>query len=401
MARTADVLVVGGGIMGVCTALALAERGASVWLLEKRHPGAGESGKSGAILRQHYSRPETVRMAREGLLAYKAVAEKYGASIGFTQPGMIFLVDAGDREGLRANVEMQRGLGVPTRMVDEQELSRIEPRGCFEEDIVGCFEADAGYVDPRRTLEALLATAQRLGVRTSYGEAVLSLLPKSPSGTFGQSGARVTGARTTHGEVHAAHTVLATGPWSVRLLRDWGFADVPLRIVRPQQAFLEPPAGYGAVGPVIGDLRLGYYWKDEGARHTRVGAMAYDDDPEVADPDEYDEGVDAGFLRACRDAVARRLPAFARATVWGGCGALYTVTPDAHPVIGPLPGLAGLTLVTGFSGHGFKLAPAVGRGVAEWILDGNPRAFPAALFDPARFRNGTGLSTGYRYRILG
>jgi sarcosine oxidase subunit beta len=393
MARTADIVIAGGGIMGAAIAVELAQRKAGrVWLLERSYPGAGETGKSGAILRQHYSRQETVRMAREGLLYYRSFAQVHGIPIGFTQRGMIFLLHAADRAALAQNVAMQTRLGVPTRMVEEAELSAIEPRATYEEDAIGCYEEDSGVVDPRLTVEALVAVAQRAGVQTSFGEELTGLV---------RDGRRVTGVVTSHGVIRTARVVLAAGPWSVRLLDAWHCGGIPLRVVRPQQTFLEPPAGFGGPTPIFGDLRLGLYWKSEGPRHTRVGALSYDDDEHVDDPDHYDEGVSAEFVQRCRAGVARRLPAYARATIWGGCGALYTVTPDAHPVIGPLPGAEGALLVTGFSGHGFKLAPAVGRGVAEWIVDGQPRAFPPELFDPLRFRAGRAISSGYRYGILG
>ena len=99
--------------------------------------------------------------------------------------------------------------------------------------------------------------------------------------------------------------------------------------------------------------------------------------------------------------MARRFPDYESAILWGGGSALYTVTPDAHAVIGPLPGLDNFFLVTGFSGHGFKLSPMVGRGVAEWIVDGEPRAFDRTFFSAERFGRETGISTSYRFKILG
>ena len=107
------------------------------------------------------------------------------------------------------------------------------------------------------------------------------------------------------------------------------------------------------------------------------------------------------FLEDARARVERRLPAYGRAVIWGGGGALYTVTPDAHAVIGPLAGLEGFLLVTGFSGHGFKLSPSIGRGVAEWIVHGSTSAVDMAFFDPSRFGRKPAIGTGYRYKILG
>lgn len=405
MPRTADVVVVGGGIMGASIALYLArQKGGRIWLLEKRHLAAGSSGKSGAILRQHYGHVETIRMAREGLGFYRDFAETFGVDIGFRRQGMIFLVDPRDRDALRRHVALQVAEGVPTRVVDEHDMASIEGRGFYEADSLGCYEEDAGHVDPRQAVEAFVAAAQDAGLTTSVGETVTGLLGSS---------SRVTGVRTSHGRIQAGHTVLAAGPWTARLLgsneagEDLARPDPDhrlaklLRVVRPQQAFLEPPADFGAPHPMFADLRLGAYWRAEGPRHTRVGSLDTGSDEIVDDPDHYDECASHAFVVAQRERVGRRIPAYTRATLWGGCGALYTVTPDSHPLIGPVPGLDGCTLVAGFSGHGFKLAPAVGRGVAEWILDGEPRAFPRGFFAAQRFQLGQPIRGGYAYGILG
>jgi glycine/D-amino acid oxidase-like deaminating enzyme len=393
MGATADVVVVGGGVMGCAIALELVQRGAGrVCLLEKKHLAAGSSGKSGAILRQHYSHVETIRMAREGLAFYRDFAAQYGRDIGFVQSGMVFLVDARDRVTLQRHVAMQQDEGVPTRVVDHHELAVIEPRGFYETDCLGAFEEDSATVDPRRAVEALAVAAHEAGAMLSLGEGLTGLRADER---------RVQGVDTTHGSIDCGHVVLATGPWSVALVRDQLRWDLPLRVVRPQQAFLEPPADFGDPIPIFADLRLGSYWKAEGPRHTRVGDLGTAHDRAVEDPDDYDEGVSHAFLQQQKNVVARRLPGYARATLWGGVGALYTMTPDSHPVIGAPPRLGGFTLVTGFSGHGFKLAPAVARGVAQRILHDDDSRLAPTLFSPERFGQERPAAPGYRFGILG
>jgi glycine/D-amino acid oxidase-like deaminating enzyme len=193
--------------------------------------------------------------------------------------------------------------------------------------------------------------------------------------------------------------VAAAGPWSPQLLRHLG-AEVPLEVVRPEQAFLGPPADFGPPHPIVADLPNEVYYKPEG-QWTRVGSIAYDDDDRVADPDTYDQAASPQFLHEARERLARRYPAYARSVIWGGGSGLYTVTPDAHACIGPLAGLTGFILVTGFSGHGFKLAPSVGRGVAEWVTGGRCRAFDLGFFDPGRFAVASRIATSYKYKILG
>ena len=393
MQRAYDVVVIGGGVMGLAIAAQLRSQGAgSVVLLERSFLGAGESGKSGAILRQHYSHVQTIRMARSSLAEFAGFQERTGRDIGFRRTGMLFLVPAADRESLAANVALQKAEGVQVELLDAEGLRGLEPRGRFE-DVGAAWEPEAAHVDPVRTVGAFGAEATRLGVDVQIGCEVVGIVVEEEAGAR-----RVSGVETSAGRIATRSIVAATGPWSSRLLQAIGI-EMPLEVVRPQQAFLRPPVDFGDDHPIIADLPNEVYFKPEGGA-TRVGQIAYDHDDRV-DPDDYDEGVASEFVHDARARVAKRLPAYGRAVLWGGGSGLYTITPDAHAVIGPLPGLEGFVLVTGFSGHGFKLSPAVGRGVAEFVLNGSTRALDLDFFDPDRFRRRQHLSSGYRYKILG
>ena len=393
MDTTADAVIIGGGIMGLFTARALAEQGyGRIRLLEKRFVGAGSSGKSGAILRQHYSHETTVRMARESLASYRSFAEQTGHEIGFRATPLLFLCHERERAVLEANVRLQRSLGVEVEALDAPALRDLEPRARIEDDVIGAVETDSACVEPARTLAALAALCRDEGVDLREGEQVTDVVLE---------GDRVAGVSTAAGETIATRTVInAGGPWAGRLCQRLGL-EFPLRVIRPQQAYLTPPARYGHEQFIFGDLLTGLYWKPEPAGWTRVGMMSYDADQAVADPDDYDEGVSRTFIEACRQGIARRLPAYADAVSWGGCGALYTVTPDAHALIGSVPGLEGFYLVSGFSGHGFKMGPAVGRGLAALVTKGDPAPFDPAFFAVDRFEAGRPVTTAYAYGILG
>jgi sarcosine oxidase subunit beta len=391
--RSYDVVVIGGGVMGLMIAMHLRQQGAgSVVLLERRFLGAGESGKSGAILRQHYSHVQTIRMARQSLAEFASFHERTGRDLGFRRLGMLFVVPAAERAGLEKNVAVQQAEGVQTSILDADGLRQLEPRGRFE-DVVAAWEPEAATVDPVRAVGAFGAEATRLGVDIQLGCEVGAVVVEGDGGAR-----RVTGVETSEGRLATRQVVAATGPWSLRLLQPLGI-DLPLEVVRPQQAFLRPPADFGPDHPIFADLPNEVYYKPEPGG-TRVGSVSYDQDERV-DPDAYDESVSHDFLLEAHGRVQRRLPAYGRAVVWGGGSGLYTVTPDAHAVIGPLAGLEGFVLVTGFSGHGFKLAPSVGRGVAEWIVNGTTLNVDFDFFDPGRFRRRRTHATGYRYKILG
>jgi len=379
--------------MGLCTALSLAEQGArQVVLLEKRSIGAGSSGKSGAILRQHYSHETTVRMSRESLGFYAGFQERFGLDIGFQRTPMIFICHVRDRGTLDANVTLQKSLGVQTGIVDAAQLRELDPRAAFEDEAVAAFEPEAGFVDPTRTLAALATLCGQRGVEICQGARVTDVVVDDNR----VRGVRVDDERTIESPV----VINAGGPWAGLLCRRLGL-DLPLKVIRPEQAYLVPPASHGSEQYIYGDLLTGIYWKPEPAGWTRVGKLSYDGDQEVADPDSYDEGVSNSFIEDCRARLARRVPAYADAVSWGGCGALYTVTPDAHALIGEVPGIDGFYLVSGFSGHGFKMGPAVGQGVAALVTGADPGTLDPGFFAVDRFEKGRPVQSAYEYGILG
>lgn len=392
MTQTADAVIVGGGIMGTSIALHLAQRAVEVVLLEKRFLGAGSSGKSGAILRQHYSHDPTIRMARESLQFYASFQQQYNRDIGFRQPGMLLLANESVRESLERNVDVQRSHGVQTELLDADRLREVEPRGQFEDDVLGAWEPEAASVNPLRTVYALADAARERGASVRTGVTVTDVMVEN--GT-------VRGVRTSAEETVESDVVVnAGGPWAGVLLESLNL-DYPLQAIRPEQAYLEPPGDFGERTAIYVDLLTGIYWKPEDASWTRIGKLSYEDDDEVPDPDHYDEGVSQDFLDFARSAISERIPSFERAVSWGGCGALYTITPDAHPLVGPVPEVDGLYLVSGFSGHGFKLAPTVGAGVAALITGGDPDPFDPDFFAVDRLRKNRPVTVPYSYGILG
>lgn len=388
-----DFVIVGGGIMGAMMALRLAESASgSVLLVEKSYPGAGSTGKSGAILRQHYSHKVTIGMARESLQWYSEFQDHHGIDISFNRPGMAFICKETDRDNLEHNVQLQQSLGVDTSVIDSHALRELEPGGSFADEECAAWEPEAGNVNPVQTVHAVLDCATRAGAEARIGVRVTG---------FMRDGDRIQGVELDDGScVAAAMVIVAAGPWAGQLLEEAG-VPLPLQALRPEQAFFEPPAGAREKRLIYGDLTNGIYWKPELAGWTRVGFLDMNDDAVVDDPDHYDEGVSGEFISACRERLSRRLPHYCMSPSWGGVGALYTVTPDSHPLIGPVPGLDGIWVVSGFSGHGFKMAPAVARGVAAAIGNDQSGNFEADFFAPDRFTRGAPIEVRYGYGILG
>ncbi|MBL8862344.1 MAG: FAD-dependent oxidoreductase [Planctomycetes bacterium] len=409
-------IVVGGGVMGAAIAWSAARRAdpieAPVVLYEQTRLAAGSSGRSGAILRQFYSDAELVRVARDSLRAYAGFQATTGRDIAFQRMGVLSIGGPGAPgtvELVERTARLLRAHGVDARLVDAQAMRELVPGLAVDDAAVGCYEPDGAGVDPVRTVEAFAALARELGAITRIGERVREIVVEH---------GRVRGVRKDHEFVEAARVVVAAGPWSRPLLAAAGI-ELPLTVVRPEQHFLAlprvpetpSPASHDVVAdsvldrfgvaarklpspahPVILDVERGFYTRCEGhAQRTRVGRMDYTRDEPVPDPDALDETVSDAFRAWARASLEARLPAYAREADAGSLVGLYTLTPDAQAAIGAWPALEGLFIVTGFSGHGFKLAPSIGAGVAQMLAGEPVTAFDPAFFDPARFaRRGAG-----------
>src|SRR5437868_6945419 len=213
--QTCDILIVGGGVMGVSVAYALARRRVGrIVLLEKSFLGAGSSGKSGAIIRQHYSNRLTASMAQKSLRVFEHFEDVVGGPPVFTHTGMVIVVNERDRAGLEANLAMQGELGIDVRPVTHQELADIDRNALLAEDELAAFEADAGYVEAVQVVSSYAEAANQRGADIRQGVEVKTLVIE---------GGRVAGVDTNEGRYHCKTVVLATGPWAAQLAREAGF----------------------------------------------------------------------------------------------------------------------------------------------------------------------------------
>jgi glycine/D-amino acid oxidase-like deaminating enzyme len=386
------ILIVGGGIMGLSTALACARRSVRnpVVLLERRHFGAGSSGRSGAILRQHYRDAEVACMARDSLREYADFERRTGREIGFQRTGVLTLAGSGAwAERVRENVRMLRGLGIETELLDATALRALVPGITASDATVAAWEPSAGFVDPQRTLEAFAELARERGVEFHVPTEVRALSIES---------GRVRGVLTERGEVRAEVVAVMAGPWTRNFLAQHGL-ELPLKVVRPENHYLgvpemvRAPADFDATHPMSGlhpvliDLEHAFYARcDPAHARTRIGKVDYDGDQVLADPDAIDETVSEEFIRWGRATCARRIASYAERPDAGTIAAWYTLTPDAQALIGPVRELPGLFVASGFSGHGFKLAPSVGEGVAQMLFDEPVTAFDPRFFALERFQ---------------
>ena len=375
----ADVVVVGGGCMGASIAWHLAKAGAVVILLERDHVGAGATGHSGALVRRHYEHPVGIRLANESWQFFTSFARHTGRRAGLVRVGFTTGARERDVPALKRLLAVQRAHGVAAKILTVDELQSLEPGIDATDLAVGVYDEHAGYADPVATSLGFARAAEDQGAEVREGAEVLEILTAKR---------RTVGVRTNSATILADRVVVAAGNWSPRLLATAG-VRVPVRFVRGDITFLRRPPGVRAPR-----LHFDYYHdtysRPDGARDTLVGYMATTDDRGARrEPEPFDATLPASTANDLRDHLAARFPLFRRSHVRGGYGGLYDVTPDRYPILGPL-GPEGLFVAVGFSGHGFKLSPAVGRLTALAVLGGGRDPDLAALA-PTRFARGRPL----------
>jgi len=391
MSDNYDVIIIGGGINGCSTAMQLARRGVKVAVVEKDNIGDGPTGKSSAIIRQHYSNVLTARMAHYSLGIFEDFEAQVGGEAGFRRTGFVALVTAKDRAGLEANVAMQRGVGINTELLSPESLREIFPGMVLDDVVVAAWEEDSGYADPYLTVNAYAAAARRAGARIYINTAVTGIT---------QTGGRVTGVTTTAGNLGAPIVINCAGAWGARVARMGGL-DIPVSACRVQISLFKRPPGEEAPHPVVIDFTNSTYFRSETGNLTLVGLVDPGEANAVVDPDKYNEGADTDFILDTGERLIRRYPAMERSDSAGGYAALYDITPDWHVIIDEAAPGSGFFLCCGSSGHGFKLGPAVGLMVADRVLGVSNPLFDTHMFRLGRFAEGDPVRGKYEYSIAG
>ncbi|MCH7740510.1 MAG: FAD-binding oxidoreductase [Chloroflexi bacterium] len=380
--KTADVIVVGGGVMGCSTLYYLAQMGVTnTLLLERDTLGSGSTGRSAAILRSHYSNEVTTRMAIEGHRVISNFEDEIGEPGGFVKTGYFFLASEEQAEPLRRNVALGRSLGLNTEALEPAAALELLPDG-FNLDGIAAIasEPDSGYADSSAVTNGFASAARRAGATIKLGVEVTGILTGK---------GRVTGVQTTDGPLHASAVVLVAGPWSAELLMSVG-APVPLSYVRHQVVQLRRSLQRYPTLPTVADAPGGYSFRPDSGDVTLVTIK---EDP--ADRETYNRSVDAEVAQMALEVMAHRLPGFEEAGWDGGWSGLFTVTPDWHPVIDRVPGVEGLVCGVGFSGHGFKLSPAIGRALAELTVEGRSTSIDMTPLRFTRFAEDDLIESSY------
>jgi sarcosine oxidase subunit beta len=354
-----DAIVVGAGISGASAAYHLRKAGARTLLLERGDPASGGTGKSAAIIRQSYSTPLLVRLAHASIAMLKHARAELGQDPGFVQAGYCFVVSQDMLAGAKKNVAMQKRLGIVNEWCEgpgfAQHLPELNPEG-----IAGIvYEPDGGHADPVQATEAYVAAFKHLG-----GE----FLPRTPVRRLLREGNRLSGVELDSAWLPARHVVNAAGPWAKPLAESAGLA-LPLRAVREQDTVWQVPAGRAVPKTSISMGVDACYYRPLGQGRFIIG-RGFPKEYFDVDPYNYKASADDDFIGDVQARVERRFPSFSGMKLMEAYAALYDVTPDWYPIVGPRAEIAGYADFSGGSGHGFKIAPAIGKELADWLLTG-------------------------------
>ena len=386
MSETFDVVVIGAGISGASTAYHLLGEGVKrVLVIERGQAASGGTGKSAAIIRQHYSSEIAARLTLAGIEMFGALRDELGLDGAFVQCGWRMLIPPPLMEAAQRNITMQRSLGIETELqrIDDVDLPWLNPDG-----VAGiCYEPLGGYADPVRVTEAFIHRFEAQGGTVRMRTPVRALTAQGS-----ESGKRVSGIMTDQGFISAEAVVNAAGPWAKPLAASIGL-DLPLRSIREQDTVWEARDGRPLPDTSVSNAVDATYLRPLGGRRYVIG-RGFPKDYEDVDPYNYKESPDESFVA---DVIARaehRFPTLQGARRLDAYCALYDVTPDWMPFVGPRAGIAGYFDASGGSGHGFKIGPAIGRELAHWIATGEvAEDFRQLGFD--RLQNGQGFVSAY------
>ncbi|MFZ0544522.1 MAG: FAD-binding oxidoreductase [Candidatus Promineifilaceae bacterium] len=382
--HTSDVVVIGGGVVGCSVAFNLARLGARrVTVLERGGICSGGTAKSCAIIRTHYSIETNLVHAVESLKIFSNFDEVVGGEAGFRKTGYLIVGPEEHREPMEAVFKMQNEKGIDTAVLSPEEAHDIHPLLQFEDVGVIGYDSMAGYADPYLTTMAYAARAKELGVEFCVDTAVTNIIINGATKTV----------ETTNGTFESEVVVMAVGPWTHNLGRMIG-VDFPFEVSRHKVVTLKIGEPYSLEWPVVKDLTTPdkIYFRPETGGVVLLGTGDHGDP--IDDPDSLKDFVDDDHIGRMHPLIANRMPAFANAQFVAGWTGPYDITPDWNPIVGPVPGYAGLYVAVGFSGHGFKLSPTIGEGLAQMVL-GRAVRVPIADYDMGRFTEGKSLYGAY------
>jgi sarcosine oxidase subunit beta len=372
MEKTADVVIIGGGIIGVSIAYHLAlKKGGKIVLLEKGQLGEGSTSRGLGGIRTQFSTEINIRFSLESIKTFERFEEEFGVDPEFKRIGYLFLATTElEMEVFKENIKLQQKFDIPVELLNSDEIKKRWP--CLRTDDIlgGAFCPKDGYAGTSEVLSGFVTGAKRVGVRIHENTEALEISLKK---------GKVNGVRTREEEISTSLVINAAGPYAA-LVGKMANVKIPVKPIR-RQIFVTAPFHLADQPiPLTIDFHRGWYFRQEVDGFFLSGPL--DREP------SFNLNTDYEAMAEASDNAMYRVPAFEKARIARGWAGLCEFSPDHHAILGKVPEVEGLILANGFSAHGFQHSPAVGKVIAELILEGKTTTIDISPFSIDRFKKG-------------
>jgi sarcosine oxidase subunit beta len=375
MKKTADIVIIGAGIIGVSIAYYLGKMGAkNVMVFEKDQIAGGSTGLCAGGIRRQWSTEVNMQFAMKSFEVFQNFEDEFGASPEFHQIGYLFLArDQEESESFKKNIELQSRFGVPSQLLNREQVKKAWPFLNLEDIFGGAFCATDGYAGPEEVTHAIARGARRQGVEILEKTEVISIEVARD---------RIVSVTTRDGQVETRTVVNAAGPYAANVGKLAG-VEVPVNPIRRQLFVTDPFDKIPPSVPLTIDHKQNFYFRREGECVLLSGPQ--DEKPSFNLTTDFDSMVQTA------EKAMHRVPVFEKAKISRGWAGLYEISPDNHAILGKVPEVEGLILAVGFSGHGFQHGPAAGMAIAELIWNGKSESLDITPLALTRFKEGKAI----------
>lgn len=372
MEKTADVVIIGGGVIGVSIAYHLAmKRVGRIILLEKGQLGEGSTSRCVGGIRTQFSTEINIFFSLESIKTFERFEEEFGINPEFKRIGYLFLATTElEMRVFKENIKLQRKLGIPVELLNPNEIKARWPYLRVDDILGGTFCPWDGYAGPNEVLSGFVSGAKKAGVGIYEGTEVLGI---------SLSKGKVNGVKTKREEISTPIVVNAGGPFA-SAIGEMAGVKIPVKPLRRQIFITAPFHLTNQAIPLTIDFHKGWYFRREVDGLLLSGPL--DSEP------SFNLGIDYEAMAETSENAIYRVPALERAHIARGWAGLYEISPDHHAILGKVPEVEGFILANGFSGHGFQHSPAVGKVIAELIVEGKPTTIDISPLSIERFEKG-------------
>jgi sarcosine oxidase subunit beta len=375
MEKTADVVIIGGGVIGLSIAYHLAlKKAGKIILLERGQLGEGSTSRCVGGIRTQFSTEINIRFSLESLKTFERFEEEFGVDPEFKRIGYLFLATTQpEMEVFKENVRLQRKFNIPVELLNPDEIQRRWSYLKTDDILGGTFCGWDGYAGPSEVLTGFIYAARKGGVKIHEGKEVVGLSTEK---------GKVNGVRTKEEEISTPIVLNAAGPYASSVGKMAG-VEVPVKPLRRQIFVTAPFHLTDETIPLTIDFHLGWYFRKEVDGLLLSGPL--DQEP------SFNTTIDYEAMAQASDHAIDRVPVLEKAKIARGWAGLYEISPDHHAILGKVPEVEGFILANGFSGHGFQHSPAVGKVIAELIVDGRSSTIDIAPLSIERFARGESI----------